>query len=446
MQGAVITMGSYQFQIDYAGGGGQDVVLTCIFAPNVWTGAASNFWSNPANWSSGVPQAGTTLTFPQTLFNTQQINDLGSGITFNSIVFNGSGYRIGGNAIGLTGGVTAGFLFGNTFDAAITLVGDQTLDGDVTYNGPISGSGHVKGQGMSQGPRLSGTHPFNGVWTGKLHLLNASLPNASMDLAPNAFPSAQLSGNGSMGGCGAGVQPYAGRIRHAGAAEPGQPRDGAIPGRRRQLQRGDCRIAAGSWRLQPGAGGRRGESRQRKPESHLEPVVRTDPRAGVHAHQEQWRLGRRRAVQRPDARGRDHHGQLPVPDRLCRRRRTGCGADLHLRAERVDWRSEQLLVQSANWSSGVPQAGTTLTFPQTLFNTQQINDLGSGITFNSIVFNGSGYRIGGNAIGLTGGVTAGFLFGNTFDAAITLVGDQTLDGDVTYNGPISGSGHVKGQG
>jgi hypothetical protein len=73
-------LGSYQFQISYAGGtSGQDVVLTCVFAPNVWTGSVSNLWSNAANWSNGVPQAGSTLTFPSTFVNTQQINDLGVG-------------------------------------------------------------------------------------------------------------------------------------------------------------------------------------------------------------------------------------------------------------------------------------------------------------------------------------------------------------------------------
>jgi hypothetical protein len=89
---------------------------------------------------------------------------------------------------------------GNSFDVAIALVGDQTLDGDIAYNGPISGSGRVRGQGMGTGPRLAGTHPFSGVWTGRLTLSNGSMPNASMDLAPNTFPGAQLSGNGSVGG------------------------------------------------------------------------------------------------------------------------------------------------------------------------------------------------------------------------------------------------------
>jgi hypothetical protein len=102
-------------------------------------------------------------------------NNLPSGTVFETIVFNGFSYRLGGNAIGLTGGVSVGMSGGgNTIDLPITLVGDQTLSGDVRFNGPISGSGRVKSTyGGFGSPRFAGTHPFSGVLTGQVVLSTA---------------------------------------------------------------------------------------------------------------------------------------------------------------------------------------------------------------------------------------------------------------------------------
>jgi hypothetical protein len=159
-----------------------------------WTGATSNLWSEQTNWNPvGVPGAGDTLAFPQTLFNTQQVNDLASGITFNSIVFNGSGYRIGGNAIGLTGGVTAGFLFGKHVRRGDHAGGRPDARWRRHLQRTDQWQRPREGPGDEPGSAAVGHAPVQRRVDGKLHLLNASLPNASMDLAPNAFPSAQLS-------------------------------------------------------------------------------------------------------------------------------------------------------------------------------------------------------------------------------------------------------------
>jgi hypothetical protein len=128
-------------------------------------------------------------------------NDLVPGTVFSSISFNGFSYRLGGNAIGLTGGVTVGmFGGGETIDLPITLVGDQTLSGDVRFNGPISGSGRVKSTyGGFGSPRFAGTHPFSGVLTGQVVLFNGSFPNASIDL-PADNSQSFLGGFGTIGG------------------------------------------------------------------------------------------------------------------------------------------------------------------------------------------------------------------------------------------------------
>src|SRR6187401_459052 len=87
-----------------------------------WVGAASNLWSNQNNWNPvGVPSAGDNLAFPAGQPNSTQVNDLPPSTVFNILHFNGMGYRISGNAIGLTGGVSNGS--GNTFDLQITLLG-----------------------------------------------------------------------------------------------------------------------------------------------------------------------------------------------------------------------------------------------------------------------------------------------------------------------------------
>ena len=43
-----------------------------------WTGAVSNLWSNPGNWTNGIPAAGARLIFPAGAAHLTNTNDLGS--------------------------------------------------------------------------------------------------------------------------------------------------------------------------------------------------------------------------------------------------------------------------------------------------------------------------------------------------------------------------------
>ncbi|MEP6510355.1 MAG: hypothetical protein ABJB02_02105, partial [Dokdonella sp.] len=54
-----------------------------------------------------MPTDGDTLAFPSGASNTTNTNDLLAGTTFASVVFNGSGYTLNGNAIVLTNSITA---------------------------------------------------------------------------------------------------------------------------------------------------------------------------------------------------------------------------------------------------------------------------------------------------------------------------------------------------
>jgi hypothetical protein len=117
-----------------------------------------------------VPQAGSTLTFPSTFVNTQQINDLGSGIVFNSIVFNGSFYQARGQCDRADGGCVGGHGGAgqhSEFAVAIALVGEpvRSIWRQWRYKtGRSSGSGRVRGQGMGTGPGLAGHANYPIQW------------------------------------------------------------------------------------------------------------------------------------------------------------------------------------------------------------------------------------------------------------------------------------------
>jgi hypothetical protein len=118
-------------------------------ATRTWSGNVGNLWSNPANWNGGAPAAGDDLVFPANV-SWVSTNDLPSGTAFRSITVNGTGYRIGGNAIVLgAGGLTINSRFivslihGEVRFARITLAESQTWTGmgELTVVGPTDVNG-----------------------------------------------------------------------------------------------------------------------------------------------------------------------------------------------------------------------------------------------------------------------------------------------------------------
>jgi autotransporter-associated beta strand protein len=70
-------------------------------ASHVWVGAASNLWSNAANWSGGAPSASeahVALTFPAGASHLDNQNDI-SGLHVQSLTFSGDGYVVTGSGI-----------------------------------------------------------------------------------------------------------------------------------------------------------------------------------------------------------------------------------------------------------------------------------------------------------------------------------------------------------
>lgn len=116
-----------------------------------WTGLGlDGKFSTATNWSpNGAPGPGDSLTFPSTVAPGQKTvtNDI-SGLTLASITFGESGYSVSGNAVTLTGGITAGTdstgAAGSvTLGLPLALGSNQAVD--VASGWPLTLSGVVSG-------------------------------------------------------------------------------------------------------------------------------------------------------------------------------------------------------------------------------------------------------------------------------------------------------------
>ena len=155
-EGATVTVNGVDFTISYIGGDGNDVVLAPVapvaippglgsgssgYTPTAapvtantntitltWDGGGDGVsWADPLNWAGDVaPVEGNDLLFTGT--GTVTNNNFAAGTRFNTIVINGSGFTLGGNAVRLSGGLTTNHVSGtNTVDVDLTLVNAQTI-------------------------------------------------------------------------------------------------------------------------------------------------------------------------------------------------------------------------------------------------------------------------------------------------------------------------------
>ena len=111
-----------------------------------WTGSTSANWADQ-NWTGPSGETGLTLlsgdslNFPSGGGNVST-NDNVTGVTFNAITFQGSGYSVGNttNTLSLSGGITSS---GNaTISTGIALTACQTWSGSstLTVSGTIAGA------------------------------------------------------------------------------------------------------------------------------------------------------------------------------------------------------------------------------------------------------------------------------------------------------------------
>lgn len=190
--------------------------LVCHAATRTWSGAVDGLWSTAGNWQGGVPGSGDALLFPSGAANRANTNDLPPDDVYESLVFLGAGYTIGGNAIGLSGGIsTASGVFGNRIDAPLRLEASQTIVGgstilggaidlganDLSFDGVVQVDGVISGSG--------GVHVISGgvltlnadnLYTGPTTVRGALTVNGNQPLsALSVNSSASLGGSGTLG-------------------------------------------------------------------------------------------------------------------------------------------------------------------------------------------------------------------------------------------------------
>ena len=187
--------------------------LCVVFASNAaravtqtWNGnGLDNKWSTPDNWSPpGLPQSGATLVFPDVAARKSNQNDL-TDLAVASIIILGNDYVIGGNAITLSGGISANTpatgnpsrfnvsvkltqpqQFTATGSQALGLFGDYDLNGNqlsvsnsvlVSFENLVSGAGGIMkfGNGIL---RLDGNNTYSGLTIVNAGILQAGHTNA----------------------------------------------------------------------------------------------------------------------------------------------------------------------------------------------------------------------------------------------------------------------------
>lgn len=144
----------------------------------LWTGAVSQFWSNPANWQGNVvPAAGDSLVFSNSNRKTT-VNDLATGTFFSSIQVTQADYVLTGNGIDvdtISFSATAGQsridmnvdLQGSDLASLIQVNGGRlvlggVLSGDATRPLTKAGSGILRYEGSSANTYAGLTQIGNG--------------------------------------------------------------------------------------------------------------------------------------------------------------------------------------------------------------------------------------------------------------------------------------------
>jgi cysteine-rich repeat protein len=428
-EGSTITLGASQFRVSYAGGDGNDVTLTCTFTPKTWTGAVNNLWSEAGNWAGGVPPLpGDILSFPAGAANQSNTNDLPPGTTYAQLLMTGGPYTLGGNGIGLTGGISGGTvnlpiqLRASQSFINVTLGGSVDLQsytltlsgGSTTAAGVISGSGGVvipSGSGFN----FLGTHTYSGATlvTGFLQL-NGNLVSSPVTVG-------LLVGSGtlySLTSPGGQITPYG--ILNSGNLNLGSTRlEIDLAGTTAGVGYGQLKATgtvtlnntnlAVSLSFSPSVG-------------QTFVLVNNDgvgPVAGTFSGKPEGSIITLNAIE------------------LRLSYAGGDGNDVVLTCTVVpkSWTGavNALWSNPGNWSGGVlPAPGDLLVFPSGASNFNNTNDLAPGTTYAQLLFTGGPYTLDGNAIGLTGGASGG----GTLNLPIRLQASQSFAGSFTLDGSV----------
>jgi len=460
--GTIITLGGvYQFRLDYDGGTGNDVTLTCTSAPKVWSGAVNSLWSNSGNWVGGIgPAAGDRIEFPASGSNKTNTNDL-SGLVLTSVTFNGGAYTLGGNALALSGGVTNSS-FGNTLTMPIQLVSSQTINtsaGIVTFNGPVdaqaftltlfgsfeftggfAGNGTITMAGGRTG--VGGTSTFSGT------IANSPCCNF-LSLDGGLLPSATVTSEGFVIGNGS-----VGALTTSEIVAPG-PNGAAVI-----ALNGSGVLNTGNWTTTGGniyidlQGPTPSTGTTGYDQINVAGTVTLAPSTDVTLSMGGFSptVGQTFVIINNDGADPVNGTFNGKPDgtiitlggvyqfRLDYDGGTGNDVTLTCTSAPKVWSGavNSLWSNSGNWVGGIGLvAGDRIEFPASASNKTNTNDL-SGLVLTSVTFNGGPYTLGGNALALSGGITNSS-FGNSLNLPVQITAGQTFNngaGILTFNVPI----------
>ncbi|MBK8286098.1 MAG: Ig-like domain repeat protein [Ahniella sp.] len=196
------------WRISYIGGTGNDITITCIESPKIWTGAVNALWATPGNWIGGAPVSGDSLVFPIGAANKINTNNLAAGSIFRNITIQDNGYQLLGNMIVPTGTIIHTPVSGSSELALpisvpapniLVLSGSASFSGELLVAGSISGNGTIRASGGGL-VRVSGNHTFSGSFfpTCTGNCASVFLENASMP-STNFVSSTSISGRGQVG-------------------------------------------------------------------------------------------------------------------------------------------------------------------------------------------------------------------------------------------------------
>jgi hypothetical protein len=456
-EGATINLNANELQISYVGGTGNDIVLTVTAAAKTWTGAVSNLWSNAGNWLGGVPGPGDPLVFPSGASNLANKNDLPDMAPFKLILFTGGNYVIGGNAFGLTDGITSN-QGPNTINADLEVMGPQTMAGsyccgalnlggsidlganvltlsyDVNATGAIFGTG-----GLTLGDiiTLSGPNTYTGPTTiNQRAEIDGVQPNSVVSTA--GYYNSTLSGTGQAGDV---------TLNSSASIQPGQGFGGSIG----KLSTGSVTMNAGSYLFATLNGITPGLTHDRL---NVAGTVTIDPAASLYTTLGFTpTLGQTIVVVENDGAdpvtgafsGLPEGGTINLnANQLKISYLGGSGNDIVLTVVSVakTWTGavNNLWSNAGNWLGGVPGPGDPLVFPAGASNLSNVDDLPDGTVFKFILFTGGNYVIGGNSFGLTDGITSNQA-PNTIHNDLQVVGSQTMSGSYCC-GPLNLGGEI----
>jgi len=413
-----------------------------------WTGAASDLWSNPNNWTPvGTPANGDSVAFPSGASNLTNTNDL-TGLELVDISLNTSGYTLNGNSVVLSGELSSSSV-DNVVNLPIDVQGNTVTVGDVTLNGSLSGTGRIK-LSASTYTYLSGVHSFSGhispedESSAALRLKGAALPAASVSGA--SFQYLHLYGNGTVGAAGGSV---GGLI-----LRPGQ--DGTDSGTG-TLTTGDLNLGFNSGKLVADIDGSVAGT-------GYDQVAVTGTVTLAMAYSAELyltmggsfvpSLGQEYVLIDNDGvdavvgtfRGKPegttitlngHEFQLSYVG--------GDGNDVTLITTRVakTWTGavDDLWSTPGNWIGGVPTNGDAVAFPAGASNQTNTNDL-VGLELVNIGLNAPGYTLNGNGVVLSGELSSSDSDNGVVNLPIDVQANAVTLGNVTLNGMLSGTGPI----